>query len=48
MRCPMDIGLTSILAQPVLGLLVGILILLLPRFLNDFAAAYLIVIGGSG
>ncbi len=44
----MDIGLTSIVVQPVLALFVGILILLVPRFLNYFVAVYLIVIGVLG
>ncbi len=44
----MSLGLSSIVIQPLLALLVGILILLVPRFLNYFVAVYLIVIGVLG
>ncbi len=44
----MNIGLSPIVIQPALALLVGILILLVPRFLNYFVAVYLIVIGVLG
>jgi hypothetical protein len=38
----------SIAAEPLLALVVGILILLVPRFLNYFVAVYLIVVGILG
>jgi hypothetical protein len=44
----MNLGLSSIVVQPALALLVGILILLVPRFLNYFVAVYLIVVGVLG
>lgn len=34
--------------QPILALALGILILIVPRFLNYFVAAYLIVVGIMG
>jgi hypothetical protein len=34
--------------EPLLALVVGILILLVPRFLNYFVAVYLIVVGMLG
>lgn len=34
--------------EPLLALVVGILILLVPRFLNYFVAIYLIVVGIMG
>ena len=34
--------------QPLLALLLGILILVMPRFLSYFVAAYLIVVGLLG
>ncbi|MDO9214173.1 MAG: DUF3096 domain-containing protein [Methylococcales bacterium] len=34
--------------EPLLALIVGILILLVPRFLNYFVAIYLIVVGIMG
>ncbi|PPC89103.1 MAG: hypothetical protein CTY34_12550 [Methylobacter sp.] len=34
--------------EPVLALIIGILILLIPRFLNYFVAVYMIVIGVLG
>ena len=34
--------------QPFLALLIGILILIVPRFLNYFVAIYLIVVGLMG
>ena len=36
------------LVQPVLALIAGVLILLMPRLLNYVVAAYLILIGLSG
>jgi len=38
----------NIAAEPLLALVVGILILLVPRFLNYFVAVYLIVVGILG
>ena len=37
-----------IVLQPVVALIAGILILIMPRLLNFIVAAYLIVIGLSG
>ncbi len=37
-----------IVLQPVVALIAGILILIIPRLLNFIVAAYLIVIGISG
>jgi len=34
--------------EPVLALIMGILILIMPRFLNYFVAIYLIVVGVLG
>ena len=34
--------------EPLLALIVGILILLVPRFLNYFVAIYLVVVGIMG
>jgi threonine/homoserine efflux transporter RhtA len=34
--------------EPVLALIIGILILIVPRFLNYFVAIYLIVVGILG
>jgi hypothetical protein len=38
----------NIATEPLLALVIGILILLVPRFLNYFVAVYLIVIGVLG
>ena len=38
----------NIAVEPLLTLVIGILILLVPRFLNYFVAAYLIVVGILG
>jgi hypothetical protein len=43
---PMTINI--ILLQPLIALIAGILILLIPRLLNYIVAIYLIVIGLSG
>lgn len=40
--------MTVVLVQPVLALIAGVLILLMPRLLNYVVAAYLILIGLSG
>ena len=44
----MNINLTNVAIEPLLALLIGILILLVPRFLNYFVAVYLIVVGVLG
>lgn len=38
----------NIAIEPVFSILIGILILVVPRFLNYFVAVYLIVIGIMG
>ena len=38
----------NVAAEPLLALVIGILILLVPRFLNYFVAVYLIVVGILG
>jgi hypothetical protein len=38
----------NIAVEPLLALVIGILILLVPRFLNYFVAIYLIVMGVLG
>ncbi|MGZ8145018.1 MAG: DUF3096 domain-containing protein [Methylosarcina sp.] len=40
--------MTSINIEPILALIIGILILLVPRFLNYFVAVYLIIVGILG
>lgn len=40
--------LANIAIEPIFSILIGILILVVPRFLNYFVAAYLIVIGILG
>ncbi len=58
-RPPLNLSLTSVVIQlrsvpmniaiePVLALVFGILILLVPRFLNYFVGVYLIVVGILG
>jgi len=42
------ITLMNIAIEPLLALVMGILILLVPRFLNYFVAVYLIVVGILG
>ena len=44
----MHIHLNHLLIEPVVTLLLGILILLIPKFLRYFVAIYLIVIGVLG
>ena len=44
----MNLSLSHIAIEPVLAILVGILILVAPRFLSYFVAVYLIVIGIMG
>jgi len=41
-------NLSNIAIEPIFSILIGILILVVPRFLNYFVAAYLIVIGVLG
>jgi hypothetical protein len=41
-------NLMNLAIEPVLSVVVGILILLIPRFLNYFVAVYLIVVGILG
>ena len=41
-------NLMNLAIEPVLAVVVGILILLIPRFLNYFVAVYLIVVGVLG
>ncbi len=38
----------TVMIEPVLALIIGILILIVPRFLNYFVAIYLIVVGVLG
>ena len=45
-RVPLFVGVTSI--SPIVALIAGILILVLPRLLNYIVALYLIVIGLIG
>jgi hypothetical protein len=44
----MNVNLANLPIQPLLGILIGVLILLVPRFLNYFVAVYLIVVGILG
>ena len=44
----MNLTLTSIALEPAMALLAGLLILVMPRFLNYFVAVYLIAIGLVG
>lgn len=41
-------NLTILAVQPIVALIIGILILVLPRLLNFLVAFYLIVIGATG
>ena len=41
-------NLDILVVQPLIALIIGILILLVPRFLNLLVAVYLILIGVSG
>jgi hypothetical protein len=43
-----NVNLANLPIQPVLGILIGVLILLVPQFLNYFVAVYLIVVGILG
>jgi len=42
------VNLSNIAIEPIFSILIGILILVVPRFLNYFVAVYLIVIGVLG
>jgi len=44
----MNVPIINVPIEPVLALVIGILILLAPRLLNYFVAAYLIVVGILG
>ncbi|MBK8640223.1 MAG: DUF3096 domain-containing protein [Chromatiaceae bacterium] len=44
----MNFSLSHFAVEPVLAILIGILILVAPRFLSYFVAVYLIVIGVMG
>jgi len=44
----MDVHLDISLLQPIIALIAGILILVVPRLLNFVVAIYLIVLGVSG
>jgi hypothetical protein len=44
----MDLHIRMIMLQPIVALIAGILILLVPRLLNFIVALYLIIIGITG
>jgi hypothetical protein len=44
----MDVHLDVTLLQPIIALIAGLLILIVPRILNYIVALYLIVIGVAG
>jgi hypothetical protein len=44
----MDIHIRMIMLQPIVALIAGVLILLMPRLLNFIVAIYLIIIGVTG
>jgi hypothetical protein len=44
----LHMNLANIAIEPIFSILIGILILVVPRFLNYFVAVYLIVIGILG
>lgn len=44
----MQVNLASVALEPVLAIVIGVLILLVPRFLNYFVAGYLILVGILG
>ena len=46
LRFPMTIGIVAL--QPLVALLAGILILVMPRLLNYIVAIYLIIVGITG
>jgi len=44
----MDIHIRLIMLQPIVALIAGVLILVMPRLLNFIVAIYLIIIGIAG
>lgn len=44
----MDLHIRMIMLQPIVALIAGVLILLMPRLLNFIVALYLIIIGITG
>jgi len=44
----MDINIRLIMLQPIVALIAGVLILVMPRLLNFIVAIYLIIIGVAG
>jgi hypothetical protein len=44
----MDIHIRLLMLQPIVALIAGVLILLMPRLLNFIVAIYLIIIGVTG
>jgi threonine/homoserine efflux transporter RhtA len=44
----MDIHIRLIMLQPIVALIAGVLILVMPRLLNFIVAIYLIIIGVAG
>ena len=44
----MEIQIRMIMRQPIVALIAGVLILLMPRLLNFIVAIYLIIIGVTG
>ena len=48
LKPPLKENVMNIAIQPILALVIGILILVVPRFLNYFVAVYLIVVGILG
>jgi hypothetical protein len=44
----MDIHIRMLMLQPMVALIAGVLILLMPRLLNFIVAIYLIIIGVTG
>jgi len=44
----MDVHIRMIMLQPIVALIAGVLILVMPRLLNYIVAIYLIIIGVTG
>jgi hypothetical protein len=44
----MDVHIRMIMLQPIVALIAGVLILVMPRLLNFIVAIYLIIIGVTG
>ena len=44
----MDVHIRLIMLQPIIALIAGVLILVMPRLLNYIVAIYLIIIGVTG